>query len=549
MSSLHTPLHDVMKPGSPVALLSATRRLHLGAILLAGLALGSGPTAGAGEGGSERVRVLVRFTSGVETADRERLAGRFHGRLRRDLGAWPIAALDLPATEVAALRRAPGVALVEPDPVYHAAALARAELTPALDNGLYGLVLTRAVEAQARHVTGEGARVCIVDSGIDAKHPDLAAAYRGGFDLVDGDEDPDIGADPGLGGHGTMVAGVVAAAVNRKGVHGIAPRAEIRHARVLGPDGSASGSDIMAAVRRLVEDEGCRIVNLSLGTNQRSEVEEGFYRQLLARHDALIVAAAGNDGNPTVSYPAAYPGVVGVGAVDRNAEIAVFSNTGVDLDLVAPGVEVLSSVPRGSGGEAYLVSGRTWPAAAFTYSGFTAGSGTKGKLVDCGTGNTPDEFPRQVRGNVALMQRGDAFFSVKVENAMNAGARAAVIYNNVVEDIRGTLQTATASDGRPWIPAVLVSLADGEYLRAHPKRATVVNGPTDWDSGNGTSFAAPYVAGAAALVLSVDSTLTSDQVLALLESTALDLGEPGRDLQFGWGLIDADAATRAAAPP
>jgi subtilisin family serine protease len=538
-----------MEPGSTVAAPSANRRLRLGALLLAALALAGGPTAGAGASDGERVRVLVRFTSGVDAADRERLAGRFHGRLRRDLGDWPIAAFELPSSEVAALRRAPGVALVEPDPIYRAAALALSELTPALDNGLYGLVLTKAVEAQARHVTGEGARVCIVDSGIDADHPDLVAAYRGGFDLVDDDEDPDIGADPGLGGHGTMVAGVVAAALNRKGVHGIAPRAEIRHARVLGPDGTASGSDIMAAVRRLVEDEGCRIVNLSLGTNQRSDVEEGFYRQLLAGYDALIVAASGNDGNPTVSYPAAYPGVVAVGAVDRNAELAAFSNTGIDLDLVAPGVNVLSSVPRGSGGEAYVVSGRAWPATAFTYGGFTAGSGTKGKLVDCGTGNTPEEFPRKVRGNVALMRRGDAYFSVKVENAMNAGARAAVIYNNVAEEVRGTLQTATASDGRPWIPAVLVTLADGEYLRDHPKRTTVFNGPTDWDSGNGTSFAAPYVAGAAALVLSVDPTLTSDQVLALLESTALDLGQPGADARFGWGLIDADAATRAAAPP
>jgi len=147
-----------------------------------------------------------------------------------------------------------------------------------------------------------------------------------------------------------------------------------------------------------------------------------------------------------------------------------------------------------------------------------------------------------------LMRRGDAFFSVKVQNAMDAGARAAVIYNNVLEDIRGTLQTATTSDGRAWIPVVLVSLADGEALLRR-KRATVFNGPTDWDSGSGTSFAAPYVAGAAALVLSVNPSLGANEVLSLLESTAVDLGEPGFDPQFGRGLIDADAATRAAASP
>jgi serine protease len=240
--------------------------------------------------------------------------------------------------------------------------------------------------------------------------------------------------------------------------------------------------------------------------------------------------------------------VLAVGAVDRNAELAAFSNTGVGLDLVAPGVGVLSTVPRGAGGESYVKAGPARTATPFTYAGFTSGNGIAGRLVDCGTGNTPEEFPRAVRGHIALMRRGDAFFSIKVENAMNAGARAAVIYNNVVEEIRGTLQTVTASDGRAWIPAVLVSLADGKRLKGR-KRATVFNGPTDWDAGSGTSFAAPYVAGAAALVLSVDPSLARDQVVSLLESTARDLGEPGFDFLHGAGLVDADAATAAAAPP
>jgi len=155
---------------------TARRRL-LACSLLAATALGGGPgTADAGDDGGTRVRVLVRFTRGVDGGERLQVARRFHGALRRDLGEWQIAALELPAAELAGLRRDPAIALVEPDPTYHAAALSLAELTPALDNGLYGLVLTKAVEAQARQVTGAGARVCIVDSGIDAHHPDLAAA-------------------------------------------------------------------------------------------------------------------------------------------------------------------------------------------------------------------------------------------------------------------------------------------------------------------------------------------------------------------------------------
>ncbi|HXT20735.1 MAG TPA: S8 family serine peptidase [Thermoanaerobaculia bacterium] len=514
-------------------------------LLLSALAAGAG-TAGAASP-ADRVRVLVRFERNADLGERLAVARRFGAGVRRDLGEFGIAGLELPRAQVEALRRDPAVVAVEPDTVYRPLALALSELQPALDNGLYGLVLTKAVEAQARRVTGAGVRVCIVDTGIDAAHPDLAPAYRGGFDLVANDDDPDVGADPGLGGHGTMVAGIVAAALNRQGVRGIAYGAELVHARVIGPDGTAAASDVLAAVRRLVEGEGCRVVNLSLGADQRSDTEEEFYRQLLAQHDVIVVAAAGNDGSEAVSFPAAYPGVVAVGAVDRNEQHAGFSNTGPELDLAAAGVGVLSTVPRGSGGEAYVRGRSAYAATSFIFAGYTSSKGLRGRLVDCGTGNTPGEFPKSVRGAVALMRRGDAFFSVKVENAMNAGAIGAVIYNNVPEPTRGTLQTPTASDNRPWIPAVLVSQTDGAQLRKYKKQVSVVNGPTDWDSGDGTSFAAPYVAGAAALVWSVDPTLSRDRVLGLLESTAQDLGDPGLDPQFGWGLVDADAATRAAA--
>lgn len=496
-------------------------------------------------GADDSVRVLVRFAAAVEVDEHVLVAARVHGQLRRQLATAPVAALELPAAAVASLRLDPRVETVEDDPVYHAASLAAAELEPKLDNGLYGLVVTRTVQAQARRVTGAGVRVGIADTGIDAHHPDIAAAYRGGFDFVDDDEDPDVGADPGLGEHGTMVAGIIAAARNRKGIRGVAYGAEIVHARVLGADGTGFGSDIMAAVERLVEREGCRIVNLSLGSGTRSETEERFYRELLARHpEVLVVAAAGNDGREGLIYPAAFDGLAAVGAVGRDTELASFSNVGPELDLVAPGVAVLSSVPRGSGSEAFVKAGRSLAATAMIFSAQTRG--LSGLLVDCGSGNTPEEFPAKVRGAIALMRRGDAFFSVKVENAMNAGARAAVIYNNVAEPIRGTLQTETASDGRRWIPAVLVSTADGDFLRSRRKAVTMVSSPTDWDVGSGTSFASPHVAGAAALVLSVQPSLGGAALLALLEETAGDLGDPGFDPRYGWGLIDADAATRAA---
>jgi subtilisin family serine protease len=407
-------------------------------------------------------------------------------------------------------------------------------------------VLTKATAAQARHVTGTGVTLCIADTGIDAHHPDLIAAYTGGFDLVDNDEDPDIGNDPGLGEHGTLVAGVIAAALNRKGVRGVAYDAKIRHARVLGPTGTGPGSVIMSAVARFA-DEGCRVINLSLGTDTFSSVEQDFYRDLLQRHpDLLVVAAAGNGGQEGISYPARFADVLAVGAVDRTAAIATFSNTGPELGIVGPGVSVLSSVPRGAGSEAFVTAGKTFDAVPMGLAGQT--SGLKARLVDCGTGNTAGEFPRTARGAIALMRRGDAFFYEKVENAMNAGAVGAVIYNNVDQDVTPTLLNATASDGRPWIPVVMVSRLDGALLQKR-RTATLVNGPSDWNVASGTSFAAPHVAGIAALVLSVNPALSRSELVDLLETTAADLGDPGPDPIYGWGLVDADAATRAAASP
>jgi len=525
--------------------MSARRTLPLA--VLCALALAAGPVTGGDEPAT--ARVLVRFHGDIGLAERGALE-RHDGLLRRELaiGRDAIAAVALPAREIEALRHEPGVALVEADPWRYPAALANSELTPAIDNGLYGLVLTKAVRVQARQVTGAGVAVCVVDTGIDAHHPDLATTVAGGVDTIEDDDDPDVGTDAGLGGHGTMVDGIIAAALNRKGVRGVAYGATIWHGRALGAEGGST-SDIMEAVRLLVERHGCRVVNLSIGGETFSQIEQDFYRDLAVNRGVLIVAAAGNGGTGAVMYPGAYPDVVAVGAVDRHAAHADFSDTGPEVALSAPGVSVLSSVPRHSGSETSLTVGaRSFLTNPLEFSGRTTRTGlVRRRVVDCGTGNTAAEFPRSVEGAIALMRRGDAFFSQKVQNAMDAGAVAAVIYNNVAGEYRGTLQTAATADGRAWIPVLGVTTADGQALRKKRTVATLVNSPSDWTTGDGTSFASPHVAGAAALVWSVEPQLGRSQVLELLEHTAIDLGAPGKDTIYGWGLIDVDAATRAAA--
>lgn len=527
--------------------MSARGALCLAAVAMLGLAAAPGLRADAADG---TAHVLVRFRGGMGLAERGALE-RHEGLMRRqlELGRDSVAAIELPAREIDALRREPGVALVEEDAWRYPAALANTELTPAMDNGLYGLVLTRAIRAQSRKVIGAGVAVCVVDTGVDMHHPDLVGAVMGGVDTVDGDDNPDVGADAGLGGHGTMVDGVIAAALNRKGVRGVAYGATIWHGRALGVDGGRV-SDIMGAAQELVEQHGCHVLNLSLGGEAFSQVEQDFYRNLAANGDVLILAAAGNGGGTgTVMYPAAYPDVVAVGAIDRTAAHAEFSDSGPQLALSAPGVSILSSVPRGSGSETSLVAGtRSIPANPLDFSGHTTRTGlVRRRVVDCGTGNTPDEFPKSVEGAIAVMRRGDAFFWQKVVNAMDAGAVGAVIYNNVAGEYRGTLLTAAAPDGRKWLPVLSVTTANGNALRKKRTIATMVNAPSDWGTADGTSFASPHVAGAAALIWSVAPQLHRGDVLQLLERTAIDLGPPGRDPIFGFGMIDVDAATRAAA--
>ena len=433
------------------------------------------------------------------------------------------------------LRRDPRVSGVEPVPMRYKQDLATQQLGPTRGNGLYGLLTTGAASAHGRGVSGAGVRVGVADTSIDYFHPDIAPNYRGGIDTVSDDNDP-INDDGET--HGTHVAGTILAAANGVGVYGVAYNAELYHARVLGRSGGTS-TDIMDGVRWLVDVAGCRVINLSLGGRLRSRTEESFYKQMRSR-GVLIVCAAGNDGTTSLSYPAAYPVNIAVGAVDRNNVRAGFSNTGRYLDVVAPGVDVLSSVPRGQGREATVTSGEdTYSGSGIEFAAAT--SGVTGPLMDCGLGRTGD-FPGSINGRIAVIRRGTTTFAEKVTNAQNRGAAAVVIYNNEPGGFTGTLGTAGS-----WVPVLAVSDAAGAALRARAgQSATVVNQVSDWDHYDGTSMATPHVTGVIALIWSASGALSHTAVETHLLSTCADLGAAGYDTTYGRGLVNADAAVARA---
>lgn len=447
------------------------------------------------------------------------------------------------ARQVDALQRNPRVEYVEPVPMRYPMDLASDQLDPALNNGLYGLVTTRAVAVHDQRITGKEINVGVADTGLDISHPDIAPNFKEGIDTVGaGDNDPSWNNDP-RETHGTHVAGTVLAANNRAGVLGVAYNANLYYARVLGPTGGTT-ADVIKGVRWLIETKGCKVVNLSLGGRAPSRTEEQFYNSMRQR-GALVVAASGNDGSrQRLSFPGGYAANIAVGAVDRNNVLAAFSNQGPALDVVAPGVLVLSSVPANTGAEAAVTTNTTYSAFGLEFAGKT--DGITRTLVNCGLG-LAGQCPGTVSGNIALIQRGSISFAEKVTNAMDAGAAAAIIYNNVAGDFLGTLGSETTTDGRPWIPAVSVSDTAGAALVAQVgSAATVVNKVSSWDHFDGTSMATPHVTGVLALVWSVNPALTNNEVENFLFTTTTDLGPAGFDYGYGRGLINAEAAVGAA---
>lgn len=203
-----------------------------------------------------------------------------------------------------------------------------------------------AIQAPAawRVTRGAGVTVAVLDTGVAyedrgpyRRAPELSAARLvAGHDFVDGDAHPDDLPPPGdARSHGTEVATIIAATSgNGVGGAGVAPEASIMPVRVLRPDRSGSARTIARGLR-FAADHGADVANLSIAGARPSRVLRAALRYAAAK-GVTIVAAAGNDGRSAVSWPAAYPEAIAVGATGRNLRRAPYSNYGSALDLVAP---------------------------------------------------------------------------------------------------------------------------------------------------------------------------------------------------------------------
>lgn len=279
------------------------------------------------------------------------------------IGAGDVLEIDLNQAAnmtdtIQAFSAMPGVEYVEPLYVYRATESMSQTVSQAVYEAVYLSNDTYAMKKwlwglQAINITDTWERVseeqrsnqiiAVLDTGVDLDHPDLQASLVEGYDFVSNDSFPDDD-----NGHGTHVAGIAAGiAGNGIGIAGVASGAKIMPVKVLDASGYGDSLDIYLGILFAVR-QGADVINLSLGSSVPSLLLKEAIDYALA-HDVVVVAASGNDYADVVGYPAAFDGVIAVGAVDWSYQEgftrADFSNYGDKLDLVAPGVDIFSTVP------------------------------------------------------------------------------------------------------------------------------------------------------------------------------------------------------------
>ena len=183
--------------------------------------------------------------------------------------------------------------------------------------------------------TGAGVKIGIIDTGVDVNHPDIADNIKDGYNATSNKKSYDDD-----NGHGTHVAGIIAAADNEIGVIGVAPDAEIYAVKALDSFGNGYVSDVIESIEWCIDND-IDIINMSIGMSADSEA---LHETIVDASHAgvLIVAAAGNNYGGRCEYPAAYEEVIGVGAIDYSGNLAGCSAM-IGVDVWAPGVEIYST--------------------------------------------------------------------------------------------------------------------------------------------------------------------------------------------------------------
>jgi minor extracellular serine protease Vpr len=425
-------------------------------------------------------------------------------------------------------------------------------------------------DSYGRELDGDGIKIAIIDTGIDYTHRDLRGfgidgKVVGGYDFLEKDTDP-LDED----GHGTAVAGIIAANGNMKG---IAPKAKLLAYKIASNGNYTSSLDIIRALDMAARD-GAKIVNISIGMDTVSyEIDNAVNN--LVRKGILVVAAAGNNGQNGMGSPATAKDAITVGTLATNVSTMITTLRVGDYKF--EGMPMLGSA-------------------------ITEGT-IKGELVFVNYARERDVSSMDLTGKIAIAERGGerivmngiesmerVYFSEKERNVASKGAIALIVYNNEPGIFYGTLiHEDNDSEYEARIPVIALSRDDGlklrdliakgvidAELRSENSNGVVATfssrGPASpfyikpnlvapgvgissttlnnsYSTNNGTSFAAPYVSGAAALLMQRYPDLTAQEIASLLVTTAKQVKDVYGDIYSfdaaGAGLLALDNALNA----
>jgi serine protease len=399
--------------------------------------------------------------------------------------------------------------------------------------------------------------ICIIDSGYDRSHNDLNA------NNVTGTNNSGTGNwyQPGNNNaHGTHVAGTIAAIANNEGVVGVMPNqnANIHVVKVFNEAGWGYSSSLVAAIDTCVNSGGANVVTMSLGGSGSTTTE----RNALNTHynnGVLLIAAAGNAGDSSYSYPASYDGVMSVAAVDSNLDHAAFSQYTDQVEISGPGEAILSTVTVGEGrladitigAQSYFSNGvvphnRLTPSGS-SYTAAPINASATATLAECTVSGTSVNCGN-MSNKICLVERvgnqGSSYPEINSTKACkDAGAAGIIVYSNsALPGLQNPFLVDANSD--ITVPSVSIDRTTGLALKAKLGQSTTVSnqGNRDYAYYNGTSMATPHVSGVATLVWSYHPECSASQVRAALNATADDLSVAGRDNQTGYGMINAVAA-------
>lgn len=493
------------------------------------------------------VRYIVGFKAGADN-DASAAVIRARGTVKRKIRGMNAMSVEMPGEQVDTLRTDKNVSYVEIDPPrylpsmemsaeYASGTEQSAAANPASGKNFYlgqvvpyGIGMTQADQLPSGASKAGSRKICIIDSGYDRSHEDLNNNGN-----VTGEYDPGTGWwHTDENSHGTHVAGTIAAVNNSGvGVVGVIPSRQLRlHiVKVFGAEGWAYSSELADAANKC-GDAGANIISMSLSGPEPSATEQAAFDALAAK-GILSVAAASNAGTPAPRWPAGYQSVVSVGALDSDKNWAIFSNYNPKVELSAPGVRVLSTVPMGTALVSSLSVGTTsYSVGSVTGSPFGT---VTAPLANFGIG---DAVNPAMAGKVCLIARGAIPFGLKVANCQASGGVGAVIYNNIPGSLNPTLGATVTT-----IPSVSASLAEGTAMLGQlGEPATVSVKVGNYAYFNGTSMATPHVAAVAGLVWSYFPKCSAEQIRTTLAKSAQDLGSAGRDDKYGHGLVQARAA-------